>query len=102
VILPIEAEELAALTFEIVADGEDLAAWVDEIIRRDPLAEGRAAEIALWMSWLKDAVDADTWRLVAEVDARVTQRWSDLASVLVRHGFEAGRRHPLLPGEEAP
>ena len=96
------SEELFVLTLDVIEDDEQLEAWADDFIRRDALAQRRASEIALWMSWLRDAVDADTWRLAVEIDARVTQRWSDLASVLVRYGFEAGRRHPLLPGDVTP
>jgi len=92
------SEELFVLTLDVIEDDEQLEAWADDFIRRDALAQRRASEIALWMSWLRDAVDADTWRLAVEIDARVTQRWSDLASVLVRYGFEAGRRHPCFQG----
>jgi len=73
------SEELFVLTLDVIEDDEQLEAWADDFIRRD-------------------ALDADTWRLAVEIDARVTQRWSDLASVLVRYGFEAGRRHPCFQG----
>ena len=46
------SEELFVLTLDVIEDDEQLEAWADDFIRRDALAQRRASEIALWMSWL--------------------------------------------------
>ncbi len=91
--------ELAALTSEVMSDEELLGEWVDGAIRLDPVAEARRIEIDRWMSWLRDAVDSETHKLVVEIDARVRERWLDLAVVLVCLAFESSRGHPRGPGE---
>ena len=93
------AENLAPLTAEIVEDDEALEAWVDDAIRGEPVAEARRAEIAMLVECLRCAVEPDAWALAVEIERRVTQRWEDLASVLVRYGFEAARRLPLKSAE---
>lgn len=95
------AEPELMLTPEIVACEDDLAEVVDCWVAADPVARKRAAEIAEQIVWLRAGLDPDTWTLVLEIGGRVTERWSDLAVVLVREAFSAGRRHPLMK-EESP
>ncbi len=92
-------EELAPLTLEIVSAEETLGPWLDDAIRLDPIAEARRIEIDQWREWLRCSVDSETYKLLVEVDGRVRERWADLAVVLVRLGFESGRRHPLVAEE---
>ena len=96
-----DAPELPALTPELVEDEELLASAVDEVVRLDPVAAHRAAEIVEHQGWLRDVVDADTWKLVLEIDARQTERWADVVVRVVAWAFEEGRRYPVAPtGEE--
>jgi len=44
---------------------------------------------------IASTVDSETWRHVREIESRSNERNADLAVVLVRFGFESGRRHPL-------
>jgi len=83
--------ELPPLTADIVEDDELLAEWVDDAIRLDPVAEARRVEIAEWRGYLRDACEPDLWKLVVEIESRVTQRWADLGCVLLRYGFARGR-----------
>lgn len=91
--------ELPPLTPELVEDDERLAAVADEVVRLDPTASRRAHEIAEHQSWLRDAVDAETYRLVLEIEARQTERWADLLLVVAAWAFGEGRRHPMAPGD---
>jgi hypothetical protein len=95
-------ENLDLLIPEILDDEELLAAWVDVAIRLDPIAEARRIEIDQWVSWLRDACEPDAWKLVVEIESRVTERWESLASVLARYGFAAGRQLPRESGEVMP
>ena len=78
-----------------VDDDEALGALVDLVIDADPVARARAMEIAQHVDWLRCSVDSETWKHAAEIESRQIQRGADLAVVLVRYGFEQGRRFPL-------
>ena len=90
-----EPVELPTLSPELVEDEEALAEVVDVMVRLDPKARRRAAEINEHMAWLRCAVDPATWTLALEIDARATERWSELVVVIARWAFEHGRRHPM-------
>lgn len=90
-----EPTELPTLDLMTVSDDEALGALVDAVVRLDPVARDRATAIDQHMRWLRCAVDADTWRLVVEIEARTNERWADLAVVLVKWGFEQGRGFPF-------
>lgn len=94
-----EPEELPALEPLIVEDDEALGSIVDVVIRGDLVARTRATDLADHHEWLRRSVDADIWKLVLEIEARVNERWADLAVVLTRWGFEQGRRFPIAPQE---
>ena len=89
-----EPTELPTLDPSVIEDDQALGAMVDTIVRLDPVAQRRAADIHEHRVWLRCAVDADVWKLVLEIDARTNERWADLAVVIARWGFEQGRRCP--------
>ena len=88
--------ELPTLDASIVEDDDALAEAVDAVIAADPQAQERAAAVNMHMGWLRAAVDADTWKLVLEIEARSNERFADLAVVIARWAFEQGRRFPIL------
>lgn len=90
-----EPTEVPTLDPMTVADDEALAEAVDTVVRLDPVAMDRATAIHEHRAWLRCAVDADTWKLVIEIEARTNERWNELTLLLVRYGWEQGRRHPL-------
>ena len=91
--------ELPPLTPELAEDDERLGEAADYVIRIDPTASRRAHEIAEHQAWLRDAVDADAYRLVLEIEARQTERWADLLLVVAAWAFGEGRRFPMAPGD---
>ena len=94
-----DATELLPLTPEFVEDDERLGEAADNLIRLDPTASRRAAEIAEHQGWLRDAVDADAWKLVLEIEARQNERWADLLLVVAGWAYREGRRHPMAAGD---
>lgn len=90
-----EPTELPTLDLMTVSDDEALGALVDTIVRQDPVARDRATDIDQHQRWLRCVADPEAWKLVLEIDARTNERWADLAVVLVKWGFEQGRRFPL-------
>lgn len=93
-------DEPPALTPDIADDDEALGALVDLVIDADPVARARAMEIAQHVDWLRCSVDSETWKHVLEIESRQNERWADLAVVLIRRGFAAGRQFPLRSPED--
>lgn len=90
-----EHTELPTIEPSTVEDDEALGAVVDAVIAADPVARERATSIDQHQRWLRCVADPDAWKLVLEIDARTNERSADLAVVLVRWGFDQGRRCPL-------
>ncbi|MBM4359871.1 MAG: hypothetical protein FJ096_17345 [Deltaproteobacteria bacterium] len=72
------------LTPEVVEDEEELGLLVDELVRRDPVAQRRLKEINSQSELLRGAVEHEVWQLVLEIEARANERWSDLLVTLAR------------------
>lgn len=73
-----------------VADDHKLAAAVDQIIKTDPTAAALQGEILQLQDRLRAVVDDDGWAAFLALDAKTTERWSELALVLVRWAYEQG------------
>jgi hypothetical protein len=91
--------DLPPLSAEVVGEDEVLGDAADNVIRSDPAARERAARIVERHAWLRDMIDPAAWSVFLDLDALTTERWADLAVLLVRFGFEQGRRFPVEPGE---
>jgi hypothetical protein len=73
-----------------IADDQLLAHVVDEVIHTDPDAASLQVEILRLQHELRELVDADGWAAYLNLEAEVTERWSELSLVLVRWSFEQG------------
>lgn len=93
---------LPTLSVDVVEDDEQLSVLVDAVIFADPAARDRAEQIVMHQGWLRSIVDADVWRLYAEVESRQDERWSELTLTLTRWAFGEGRRHPHTKNGGAP
>jgi hypothetical protein len=94
-------DEPPVLDLGVVEDDEELAAVVDELVRRDVAAQQRLREVNALSEVLRRTVDADSWRLVLEIESRANERWADLLVTVARWAFERGRRWPLkLDGDD--
>lgn len=74
----------------IIADDRKLAAVVDDVIHHDPAAVTLQAEIVQLQDRLRAVVDDGGWTAFLALDATTTERWSELALVLVRWAYEQG------------
>ncbi len=85
----------------VVDDDVELAEQVDEVTRRDPVAQRRLHEVNVLTEVLRRAVEADTWKLVLDIESRSNERWADLLVTVARWAFEQGQRWPLkLDGDD--
>jgi hypothetical protein len=78
----------------VVECDEELGEAIDAVILANARAGERQAEICELFDVLREAVYADTWRLVEEIRSRARQREEDLGLVIAKWAFREGRGFP--------
>jgi len=89
-----ERTELPPLDLYVVEADEELADVVDAVVRGELRAHERLLGICEHLELLRACVEPDVWKLVEEIRARIRERDDALALVIVRWGFDQGRRFP--------
>jgi len=86
------AEPVPTLTAEIVADDDELGIVVDAFVHLNHPARVRQWEVGCIQACIRDAVDAEAWGLVMQMEETMNARWADVIVLLARWAFTEGVR----------
>ena len=86
---------LPVVDSEFITECDDeLGEAIDAVILANAKATGQQEAICEHYEMLREAIYADTWALVEEIDSRVRQREEHICAVVARWAFDQGRGFP--------
>ena len=83
-----------SLTAEILADGEAVAARIDQLLRADPQYRQRAKAILNAQDALRRVLSNREWQVYMDLEAAVNARLAYALSLVVGWAFDEGQEHP--------